>query len=90
MQRLFAQNLYHEGAVNLDSSGRIRIDDWEMRPDVQTAVSELWPQLTTENLFQLTDFASYEKNFLALFGFGCGNIDYDEPVETEIYHGDMK
>ena len=47
--RLFKDRLY-EGELNLDSEGRIRVDDWEMDPEVQAEVASIWPSVTTENL----------------------------------------
>ena len=35
MQRLFATQLYAPGGPKLDEGGRVRLDDWEMRADVQ-------------------------------------------------------
>ena len=72
----------------LDLDGRIRVDDWEMDPDVQQKVADIWPQVTTENLKELTDFNIYQKEFLELFGFGIERIDYNEDanVEKEINH----
>lgn len=84
MQRLFATQLYNGNQPKLDSDGRVRVDDWEMRPDVQAKVAEIWPHVTTENLAQLTDIAGYRAEFLKLFGFGLAGIDYDTEVEPHI------
>ena len=80
--RLFKDRLYAE-SKELDSDGRIRIDDWEMDPEVQQKVAELWPQVNTENLRELTDFNLYQKEFLELFGFGINGIEYNEDVSVE-------
>ena len=80
--RLFKDRLY-EGALQLDSEGRIRIDDWEMNPEVQEAVAQVWPKITNENLRELSDFDRYQKEFLELFGFGVEGVDYSESVEVE-------
>jgi len=83
IQRLFAERLYHGAEAQLDPEGRVRIDDWEMRADIQAAVEELWPTVTTENLATLTDIAGYRREFLRLFGFGLEGVDYEaesEPV----------
>ncbi|MCV6630833.1 MAG: trans-2-enoyl-CoA reductase family protein, partial [Flavobacteriaceae bacterium] len=37
MHRLYVDRLYADGGVLLDDEGRIRIDDWEMKPEVQEA-----------------------------------------------------
>jgi enoyl-[acyl-carrier protein] reductase/trans-2-enoyl-CoA reductase (NAD+) len=81
IQRLFATQMYHGATPRFDEAGRVRIDDWEMRPEIQSAVRELWPTITTENLAAETDIAGYRREFLKLFGFGLPGIDYD--AETE-------
>ncbi|MBE8715222.1 enoyl-ACP reductase FabV [Sphingobacterium hungaricum] len=77
MQRLFTDRLYTEGEVQLDSEGRIRVDDWEMRADVQEEVSKLWAQATTENLEEISDIKGYRDEFFHLFGFNFNGIDYN-------------
>ncbi len=84
MQRLFATHLYNGRSPTLDREGRVRVDDWEMRPEIQAAVSKIWPQATTENLAALTDLAGYRTEFLKLFGFGLPGIDYDAEVEPHV------
>ena len=75
--RLFAEHLANGAQPRLDSEGRIRIDDWEMRSDVQDAVVALWNKVTTENLAEISDIAGYRSEFLRLFGFGLPGIDYN-------------
>lgn len=79
--RLFAENMYGTKKLNLDSAGRIRIDDKEMQADVQSAVDGLWGQVTTENLKTISDFDTYRTDFLKLFGFGLPGVNYDEAVD---------
>ncbi|HEX8296918.1 MAG TPA: enoyl-ACP reductase FabV [Chthoniobacteraceae bacterium] len=81
IQRLFAEQLANGAEPQLDEGGRVRIDNWEMRPEIQSAVAELWPRVTTENLDSLSDIAGYRTEFLKLFGFGLPGIDYE--AETE-------
>ena len=81
MQRLFATQLYNGNKLQLDGEGRVRVDDWEMRPEIQSAISEIWPKVTTENLAQLTDIAGYRSEFLKMFGFGLSGVDYEAEVE---------
>ena len=76
MQRLYAQRLYSGNEIPLDDAGRIRIDDWEMRDDVQKQIAELWKQSTTESLPTIGDLAGYKQDFLNLFGFGFEGVDY--------------
>lgn len=42
MYRLFADHLYNGGEAAADGSHLIRIDDWEMREDVQIEVMRRW------------------------------------------------
>lgn len=81
VQRLFSEQLYGGSGLQFDDAGRVRIDDWEMRPEVQAEVARLWPQVTTENLTQLTDIAGYRSEFLRMFGFGLPGINYEAEVE---------
>jgi enoyl-[acyl-carrier protein] reductase/trans-2-enoyl-CoA reductase (NAD+) len=75
MQRLFAERLY-KTEIPVDDSGRIRVDDWEMRNDVQEQVAMLWEKATTENLSEIGDLVGYKNDFLNLFGFGFEGVDY--------------
>ena len=84
MQRLFSGHLYSAGGPTFDESGRVRVDDLEMRPEVQSAVAGIWPGVTTENLAATTDIAGYRGEFLKLFGFGLAGIDYGAEVEPHV------
>ncbi len=84
IQRLFEKQMYNGNALDFDEQGRVRIDDWEMAPDIQKAVFEVWPQVTTENLEQHADFAGYQSDFLKNFGFGVTGVNYDAPTELEL------
>lgn len=85
MQRLFADRLYSPtGSVPVDDVGRIRIDDWEMREDVQKEVAEKWNKVTTENLSELSDIEGYRKEFFQLFGFEIDGIDYDADTDENV------
>ena len=77
IRRLFADRLADGASPQVDENGRIRIDDWEMRPEIQKRIAEIWPQATTENLEALTDIAGYRAEFVKLFGFGLPGVDYD-------------
>ncbi|MFY7740738.1 MAG: enoyl-ACP reductase FabV [Flavobacterium sp.] len=77
IQRLYSERLYTGKEVSTDENGRIRIDDWEMRKDVQEQVSNLWDKATTESLVEIGDLAGYKQDFLNLFGFGFNGVDYD-------------
>jgi len=84
ISRLFVTQLYKQdgSAPETDAARRLRLDDWELRDDVQQACKDLWPTITTENLFELTDYKEYKEEFLQLFGFGLDGIDYDAESDT--------
>ncbi|MEM7011261.1 MAG: enoyl-ACP reductase FabV [Verrucomicrobiota bacterium] len=76
IQRLFADHLSSGQQLQTDEKGRIRIDDWEMRDEIQSEVEKLWGEISTENLNEISDFAGYQSEFLRLFGFGIDGVDY--------------
>ncbi|MGI2077855.1 enoyl-ACP reductase FabV [Shewanella putrefaciens] len=84
--RMFSERLYRtDGAKpETDSDNRLRLDDWELRDDIQQHCRDLWPQVTTENLSELTDYLEYKAEFIKLFGFGIEGIDYDADVNPYV------
>lgn len=78
IQRLYQDKLYGEGAIEVDEKGRIRIDDLEMRDDVQKEVADLWSKATSENLDEIGDLEGYRKDFYNLFGFDVDGVDYEK------------
>ncbi|MFC5077487.1 Putative reductase [Vibrio thalassae] len=84
--RMFSQRLYKAdgSAAEVDEKNRLRLDDWELRDDIQKHCSELWPHITTENLKELTDYVEYKEEFLKLFGFGVDGVDYDADVSPVV------
>ncbi len=76
IQRLYEDRLYTGNPIPTDEKGRIRIDDWEMRDDVQAKVAKLWLEATTESLSEIGDLEGYKKDFLNLFGFEFEGVDY--------------
>ncbi|NCD69502.1 enoyl-ACP reductase FabV [Mucilaginibacter agri] len=84
IQRLFEQRLYNGSTIPTDDKGRIRIDDWEMRPDVQAKVDELWKIADTESLKSIGDLAGYHGDFMNLFGFEVPGVDYTADVNEVV------
>ncbi len=86
ISRMFRERLYKTdgSAAQLDEENRLRLDDWELREDIQAHCKTLWPQLTDENLSELTDYALYKEEFLKLFGFGVQGVDYDADVDPVV------
>lgn len=73
----------------VDEAGRLRADYKEMAPDVQSEVVALWPQVTNENLYEISDLAGYKADFLRLFGFGVEGVDYEADVATDVAIPDL-
>lgn len=82
MVRLFNERLYGED-LRLDERGRIRIDDWEMAPEIQQEVADIYSKITTETLESESDYSGYQNDFLNLFGFGLKGVDYEEDVRVD-------
>jgi len=76
LQRLFTEGLYTD-TPRLDEDNRLRMDNLELRPETQAKIEELWPQVTEENLFDISDYKGYNADFLRLFGFGIDGVDYE-------------
>ncbi len=84
INRLFRTRLYAGSPVPVDSERRIRLDDWEMRADVQAEVQALWRTVTSENLPAQADRAGYYSDFLRLFGFGVAGVDEGADVPDSL------
>jgi len=83
MDRLLRERLYNAQPLP-DEAGRIRIDDWEMSPEIQSLVGTRWEEVNSENLTELADFEGYQSSFLRLFGFGIDGVDYSVETDTAI------
>ncbi|MDP5292769.1 trans-2-enoyl-CoA reductase family protein [Oceanimonas sp. CHS3-5] len=84
IQRLFHDRLYSGQPAPVDEENRLRLDDWELRDEVQNACREIWKQVQDDNIYQLTDYQGYKDEFLRLFGFGLDGVDYDADVDTKV------
>jgi len=82
--RLFSTQLFGAQQLQTDPQGRIRMDDWELQPEVQSAVSEAWEKVNSQNLHEITDFKGYQADFLKLFGFGFSSVDYEADVDPVV------
>jgi len=84
IQRLYSERLFNGEEMLLDENGRIRIDDWEMREDVQAEVAKLWETASTENLNEIGDLKGYSDDFFNLFGFKVDGVDYNADVNEMV------
>ncbi|MEC8841860.1 MAG: enoyl-ACP reductase FabV [Candidatus Poribacteria bacterium] len=84
MIRLFSEYLGPDLVPMVDENRRIRMDDRELRSDVVAEVNEKWSLVNNDNFHELADFEGYKKSFRNLFGFEIDDVDYGQPVETEV------
>ncbi len=89
MTRLLLEAMPPGTSPQVDDARRIRVDDREMRSDVQAEVSAVFPHVSTENLQTHTDFPNFKREFQGLFGFNVEGVDYDQPVETDLVLKDV-
>lgn len=82
MYRQFAEKIYSGKGFILDEKNRLRLDDWEMREDVQKEVAAAWDKVKdNDSLKANADLAQFRDEYLHLHGFGFDAIDYDADVE---------
>jgi enoyl-[acyl-carrier protein] reductase/trans-2-enoyl-CoA reductase (NAD+) len=81
MYRLYRDYLYSDDPMPLDAEGRIRLDDWEMREDVQSEVADLWRQMSEAPPEQVTEIDEFRNEFLRHHGFEMPGVDYEADVE---------
>jgi len=84
MVRLFHDHIGPGRTAAVDEEGRIRLDDLEMRAEIQAEVMDRWQRLTTANLGALSDYAGFQRYFRQLFGFDVPGVDYTLPVEIDV------
>jgi len=81
--RLYHDFLFAPTPASTDDLGRLRLDDWEMRSDVQAEVAGLWQKANSDNINQLADLEGFREEFLRHHGFGIPGIDYSQDVNPE-------
>ncbi|AVF04468.1 MULTISPECIES: enoyl-ACP reductase FabV [Devosia] len=82
IDRLFRDKL--QGTIVLDDNNRIRVDDWELSDAMQAELKKRWAVLNTENLAALADLPKYREEFMRLFGFAVGGVDYSKDVDPRV------
>lgn len=82
IDRLFRDKL--QGTIVLDDENRIRVDDWELSDAMQAELKKRWAVLNTENLAELADLPKYREEFMRLFGFAVGGVDYSKDVDPRV------
>jgi enoyl-[acyl-carrier protein] reductase / trans-2-enoyl-CoA reductase (NAD+) len=81
IDRLLRGHLYNGSMVHrFDDMGRLHVDDWELRQDVQTDVQQRWARVSTDNIMDVSDLSGFRRDFLRIFGFEADGVDYDADV----------
>ena len=81
MFRLFTDRLYKDNDVPVDEEGRIRLDDWEMREDVQSEVDRRWKLQTEGESLVKGDLEGFRQSYDQIHGFGFDSVDYEADVD---------
>ncbi len=79
--RMFVDRLYTGGAVPVDSEGRIRLDDWEMREDIQAEVQKRWDAQKEGQPLVGGDLVGFQEEYDQIHGFGFAGVDYSLDVD---------
>jgi enoyl-[acyl-carrier protein] reductase/trans-2-enoyl-CoA reductase (NAD+) len=66
-----------------DELGRIRLDGWELTPQVQQALAGRWSAATADTIAELADLNWFRDEVRRLYGFGVPGIDYEQPTEPD-------
>ncbi|MDR5586110.1 enoyl-ACP reductase FabV [Clostridium aquiflavi] len=83
IQRMFSEKIYSGTTLKFDDSGRLRMDDLELREDIQNQVDDLWRKITPENFKILSDYEGYKREFMKLNGFEIDGVNYEENIDIE-------
>jgi len=81
MVRMYHDRLFHGGPPVVDDRGFIRMDDWEMREDVQKEIQSLWSKAQAGNIKKIADIEGLREEFLRHHGFGMPGVDYTADIE---------
>ncbi|MCI5501912.1 MAG: trans-2-enoyl-CoA reductase family protein [Lachnospiraceae bacterium] len=70
--------------VVTDDKNLIRMDDYELKPEVQKAVEDKWNIVSQDNVKEVADIDGYWKEFYEIFGFGIDGVDYDADISVQV------
>jgi trans-2-enoyl-CoA reductase len=83
-----ARTLYEEGEGwrdRLDEEGRLRLDQHELEPKLQSAIAELWrnQQPGPPDEITLVGFARFKRDYAQLYGWEVDGVDYEMPYTVD-------
>ena len=81
MYRLFTDRLYSGKDIPVDEKNRIRLDDWEMRADVQQEVDRRWALQKEGESIKEGDLIGFQKEYQYIHGFGYDDVNYDKDLD---------
>lgn len=82
MYRMLHDRVCRETVIT-DDKRLIRMDDYELKPEVQQEVAELWEKVSGENIREIADIDGYWQDFYEIFGFRIDGVDYDADVDIQ-------
>ena len=82
-ERMYQEKLFVDTPV-LDETGQIRMDDWELREDVQSEIKAFWDKLYAHEIPDFSYIDEYWVAFRQLFGFDLPNVDYSKDVDPNV------
>ena len=83
IERMYQEKLFVDKPV-LDQTGQIRMDDWELREDVQSEIEAFWEKLYAHEVPDFSYIDEYWVAFRQLFGFDLPNVDYSKDVDPNV------
>jgi enoyl-[acyl-carrier protein] reductase/trans-2-enoyl-CoA reductase (NAD+) len=72
------------GGGSTDSQGRLRLDDFELVPEVQDELRARWSAGSAELMAGLADLDWFRRQIWQLYGFDVPGVDYSQPVEVDV------
>jgi enoyl-[acyl-carrier protein] reductase/trans-2-enoyl-CoA reductase (NAD+) len=80
--RLFADMIYGTQRL-VDKEGRIRIDHYEMQPDIQAEIQSLSDRYENDTIFELKGTQQFIDEFYHIHGFNLPGVDYEQDVDLD-------
>lgn len=84
MYRLMHDRIGAKGNVPVDENRLVRMDDYEMKDEVQKEILKCWNSVSESNIKDIADIDGYWKEFYEIFGFGIDGTDYNADVDIQI------
>lgn len=70
--------------LDLDETGRLRLDRWELDAAVQADLTQRWAAASSETLATVADVGWFRTQFRGLYGFDVPGVDYARPCDPDL------